>query len=272
MLASLRTNPRPQLLLLFALGSVLTHALGQIQPIQAAGTGSGSSSAETTSSSQPLWTYQVKPNGYLNSPGQVGGQGGGLHYGSVGSPPPPPPPSIFDAFNGLSQRQSALSGSPFLSILPIILIAAGGMLLLLPMLTMMMASPFGGGGAFGGYGGGNGPFGYPQVGALSKKRSLADQLTGGAGQLRGGNGGLIDILENVSTTIEELSRKYNAMPNKQQAAAAAQKRSKSLLNEMDSAAPANHKPAPSSPSNMVDENNTTGNNNIANGLTSATVS
>lgn len=235
-------NSRPQFVFLLALCSLLTLAFGQIQPTNAAGT--SGTSAETTSSSQPLWSYQVKPNSYLNAPGGVGVSQSG-HYGSVA------PPSLFDAFNGLSQRQGALTSSPFLSILPIILIAAGGMLLLLPMLTMMMASPFGGGGAFGGYN--NGAFGYPQVGALSKKRSLADQYTG--------QRGLIDILENVSSTIEELSKKYGnvgALPtsNKVAALAGAQKRAKSLLSEMD-LSPTNHKPTGSSPS-MEDNNNNSG--------------
>lgn len=253
----MQANSRLQLLFLFALCSVLTHTLGQIQPINAAGTGaSGSgSSAETTSSSQPLWSYQVKPNSYLNVHSLGGGTQTG-HYGASSAPP-----SLFDAFNGISQRQGALSSSPFLSILPIILIAAGGMLLLLPMLTMMMASPFGGGGAFGGYNNG-GAFGYPQQ--LSKKRSLADQLS----NQRGG-GGLIEILENVSTTIEELSRKYNGGGSKlQQAAGQKQRNAKSLLGEMD-LSPSNHKPAASGNSAspmMLDENTAGGSNGGGGGV------
>lgn len=184
----------------FVLTSVLTHSLGRIKPISAVGTAgqSSSSTSETASSSQPLWSYQVKPNSYLNVPNnqQVNGANAGPgHYSS-------PFPSIFDAFNGLSQRQGALSSSPFLSILPIILIAAGGMLLLLPFLTMMIASPFSGAG-FGGGGGFNGGFGYPQAAGLNKKRSLsnnADQLS---------QRGLIDLMEHVTSTIEELARKYS---------------------------------------------------------------
>ena len=150
--------------------------LAQLQPTSALTSTSANSPTETVSSSQPLWSYQVKPNAYVN--------------GAPSQPHMNPVSSIFDAFNGLSQRQGALSGSPFLSILPIILIAAGGMLLLLPFLTMMVASPFGGGGnLYGGFG--SGQYGYPQ--ALSKKRSLfTDHLASKS---------FNDILEHVSSTI-----------------------------------------------------------------------
>ena len=179
--------------------TILTHFLTLIQPSLAAngngGSGSGGSgNSEAGASSQPIWSYQVKPTNYIGAQSAQTG-----HYGSA-------PSSLFDAFTGLSQRQGALTSSPFLSILPIILIAAGGLLLLLPMLTMMIASPFGGGG--GPFGGGyqNG-FGYPQVGALSKRRSL-DQHQ----QQRG----LIELIEHVSTTIEDLSRKYSPLASQQQ--------------------------------------------------------
>lgn len=162
--------------------------MGNIQTINAAS--SSTSSSETTSSSQPLWSYQVKPNSYAN----VAASSQAGHYSPV--------PSLLDAFNGLSQRQGALSSSPFLSILPIILIAAGGMLLLLPFLTMMIASPFSGGAGFGAYN--NGPFGYPQVGALNKKRSLADSF---------GQRGLMDLIEHVTTSIEEMTKKYSTPTN-----------------------------------------------------------
>lgn len=181
------------LVILIVLSTVLTHVLGSIQIVQAGTSSSSPTSGESVSSSQPLWSYQAKPGAqvggssanYLNSP-----LSGSHHY-----PSPSSLPSIFDAFNGaLSQRQGALTSSPFLSILPIILIAAGGMLLLLPLLTMMMASPFGG------FGGGfNNNFGYPQAG-LNKKRSLGDQLSRGA---------FYDILEHVSSTIDDLSKKYS---------------------------------------------------------------
>lgn len=211
-------------MLIFA--SVLTNFLGLVvQPVRASGS---SSSSESASSSQPLWSYQVKPNSY------VGGQPG--HYSAT--------PSLFDAFNGLSQRQGALSGSPFLSILPIILIAAGGLLLLLPMLTMMMASPFGAG-----FGGGYQNLGYPQVGALNKRRSL-DSTT-----LFGNQRGLIDLVEHVSTTIEELTKKYSNPSvtaatttttnnnGQQQANNNNNKRAKSLNSQVNEsqAQPANHK-------------------------------
>lgn len=77
---------------------------------------------------------------------------------------------LFDTLRSLSQRQGSLSASPFLSILPIILIAAGGLMLLLPLLTMSMASSFGGFGQFGGAGGAGG-FGFPQVTNLNRRRS-----------------------------------------------------------------------------------------------------
>lgn len=227
---------RPQLLLLFVVSSLLTHLLGHIEPVAGAGT----STSETTSSSQPLWSYQVKPNSYVNA---AGGQP--AHYTTT--------PTIFDAFNGLSQRQGALTGSPFLSILPIILIAAGGMLLLLPFLTMMMASPFSGG--LGGY---NGGFGYPQVGALSKKRSLTDQF--------GGQRSLVDLIENVSSTIDEFARKYStnsasaATNNGQQSNKRAKSLNPSQLNEQPQAMPpANHRPVanteePKSVTNLLSSN------------------
>lgn len=202
-------NHRPQVVFFFVLSSVLTHALGHVQVARAAGT----TSSETTSSSQPLWSYQVKPNSYVNVPASQPS-----HYQGV--------PSIFDAFNGLSQRQGALSSSPFLSFLPIILIAAGGMLLLLPFLTMMIASPFSGGLGGGGF---NGGFGYPQVGALNKKRSLGEQF---------GQRGLIDLIEHVSSSIEELTKKYSPQPS------GINKRAKSLNSPSaaNESQPANHKP------------------------------
>lgn len=184
---------KPQKVFLLIISSILTHVLGnQVLPISAAGS---TTSSETTSSSQPLWSYQVKPSSYVNAPNnQANPYGTGAAGFGV--------PSIFDTINGLSQRQGALSGSPFLSILPIILIAAGGMLLLLPLLTMMMASPFGGG-----FGGGyqNG-FGYPQVGALKKKRASFDRDQ--FNQM-----GLIDLIEHVSSSIEELTKKYSTTNN-----------------------------------------------------------
>lgn len=189
MASARRKDTRPQLVLMVAFVAILTHFLSLIQPSLAANgsTGSGGQT-EATASTQPLWSYQVKPGSYVGA--QTSGQNGHL-YNSA-------PNSLFDAFTGLSQRQGALSSSPFLSILPIILIAAGGLLLLLPMLTMMMASPFGGGGLFsGGYQGG---FGYPQVGALNKRRSLDQQQ-----QRRG----LIELIDHVSRTIEDLSRNYS---------------------------------------------------------------
>lgn len=231
---------------MFILSSVLTHALGQaVLPTSAANTNGGVNGvqSESASSSQPLWSYQVKPSTYVNSPSAQTG-----HYSSA-------MPSLFDAFNGLSQRQGALTSSPFLSILPIILIAAGGMLLLLPLLTMMMASPFGGG-----FGGGyNGGFGYPQVGALNRKRSLNEQ---GGARLAGGNGGsLIDLIEHVSSTIDELTKKYSpattAITSGQQQQQH-QKRAKSLTGELllqQAAAaapqPANHKPTEEDTANLV---------------------
>lgn len=186
------TQPRGKFNIGLIISSALTWfaLLSLLASSEAAGgsggpnSGSSSGAAESASSSQPLWSYQVKPSSY----GQAAN--GQAHYNSMSS--------IFDAFNGLSQRQGALSGSPFLSILPIILIAAGGMLLLLPFLTMMVASPFGGGGnLYGGYNGGQ--YGYPQ--ALGKKRSLlTDHLA---------SKGFNEILEHVSSTIDELTRKYS---------------------------------------------------------------
>lgn len=179
-----------QAMLSMSLSLVWIALVSQIHMTVAAGPNVNShsvspSEATSSSSSQPVWSYQVKPNAYVNS------ANGQAHAG--------PMSSIFDAFNGLSQRQGALSGSPFLSILPIILIAAGGMLLLLPFLTMMIASPFSGTGGL--YGGGfnGGQYGYPQ--GLSRKRSLfsTDGLA---------SKGFQEILDHVSTTIDELARKY----------------------------------------------------------------
>lgn len=184
-MAPTRQDSRAQLVFFVAAVTILTHFLSLIHPSLAANGSGSSSSTEAASSTQPLWSYQVKPTNYVGSQSAQTG-----HYAA-------PPSSIFDAFTSLSQRQGALTSSPFMSILPIILIAAGGLLLLLPMLTMMMASPFGGGGAFGG-GYGN-AFGYPQVGALSKRRSLDQHQH---------QRGLIELIEHVSTTIEDLSRKY----------------------------------------------------------------
>jgi len=213
-MVEIRKN-RAHFILLFVFPSILTHALGQIQQTAAV---SSSSSTESASSTQPIWSYQVKPNGYVNTPA-----GQQAHYTAS--------PSIFDAFSGLSQRQGSLSSSPFLSILPIILIAAGGMLLLLPLLTMMIASPFSGG--FGGYGN---QFGYPQVGALNKKRSLADQF---------GQKGLVDLIEHVSTTIDELTRKYSNPSSTGQTQRRAKGLNSHLANEpqISPSTPTNHKPA-----------------------------
>lgn len=178
----LRNSQYKSLASLLTLTSALTwfSLLGQIQTISAAGA-TNSNPNEVTSSSQPLWSYQVKPNAYTS------GVSGNPHY--------TPMSSIFDAFNGLSQRQGALSGSSFMTILPIILIAAGGLLLLLPFLTMMVASPFSGANVYG-YNGGQ--FGYPQT--LKKRSLFADQLASKS---------FNDILDHVSSTIDELSRKYS---------------------------------------------------------------
>jgi len=220
----------------------LTPFLGLTQGALAAQTQqvnpSGQQSEQSASSSQPLWSYQIKPTNYVGTQfGSNGGPQSAPYTAGVSSPFP----SIFDAFTGLSQRQGALTTSPFMSILPIILIAAGGFLLLLPLFTMMVASPFGG--AFGGAGY-QGPFGYPQVGALSKKRSVD-----------GNQRGIIELIENFSSTIEELSRKYSpsgsvANQQAQQQQGAAQqlhKRSPKAFDESHPAAtqqtPSNHKPA-----------------------------
>lgn len=170
-------------LLVWSLTCLLLH------PCDAA---SGSANNEQTgASSQPLWSYQVKP-GQVNS-------------GNLFS----------EAFGGLSQRQGALTTGPLMTILPILLIAAGGILLLLPFLTMMFASPFGGpGGAGGLYGYNNGgQFGYPQAaaalravaaaGATAKKRSLNSPPS--LDQPRVWQ----ELLDHVSTTIDELSKKYS---------------------------------------------------------------
>lgn len=208
----------PQVLFIILVSSIV----GNLGFALAAGT-TGTSS-EGTSSSQPLWSYQVKPNNYVG-----GANSAQAPYTAM--------PSLFDAFNGLSQRQGALTSSPILSILPIILIAAGGMLLLLPFLAMMFASPFGGAGGFGSYGGAGG-FGYPQLGSLSKKRSLNGDLFGSRN--------LIDLVEHVTTAIDEFSRRY---PNA--AISSHHKRGKSLNTDQVNAQPANHKQAPT---NSADAN------------------
>lgn len=245
-----QTHNKPQVVLMVACVTILTHFLTLIQPSLAAngapnGAGQVGESA-ASSSTQPLWSYQVKPtnNNYLGN--GMNPNINGFGAGGGGS-------SLFDAFTGLSQRQGALTSSPFMSILPIILIAAGGLLLLLPMLTMMMASPFGGaaGGPFGG--GGYQNFGYPQANLLSKRRSLDSsplhQNLGGAQR------GLIELIEHVSSTIEDLSRHYNAGGAGSQASKPQQKRASKSLNVASAAAtsgsseasqvvnppPANHK-------------------------------
>lgn len=234
---------RARVLAFVALSALLTHTALQLPLAVRAERASGAAgSSESMSSSQPLWSYQVKPNSYANT-----ASGGGpspsqqtAHYGNVGGIPAPP--SLFEAFNGaLSQRQGALTTSPFLSILPIILIAAGGLLLLLPMLTMMMASPFGGGGAFGA-GAFNGPFGYPQtVGALNKRRSLLERSLGAS--IGGGGSGIIELLEQVGSAIDEMSRKHTG-------AAQQNKRAKStdgVSNAQATKPPVNDAAAASSP-------------------------
>jgi hypothetical protein len=240
-MASQSKNQR-QLIGTIAFIAIMTHFLALLQPGLAA-TSSGQQQTENAAAStQPLWSYQVKPTNYVGS-GQAGGQNAPYSAGHS---------SIFDAFTGLSQRQGALTGnSPLLSILPIILIAAGGLLLLLPMLTMMMASPFGGG-PFGA--GGYQNYGYPQLG-LNKRRSL-DQMNAG------GSRGILELIEHVSSTIEDLSRKYSggnaqqqqasgatAATGQQQAAAAAttshtlNKRSKALNAGQAAPTPPNHQQA-----------------------------
>lgn len=184
----------------------------------------GNNNEQASASSQPLWSYHVKPtfsqvNGLngLNGPGNL----------------------LSEAFSGLSQRQGALTTGPLMSILPILLIAAGGIMLLLPFLTMMFASPFGGGlGGLSGFGGANGAGfgafqqggqfgGYPQAAAAlraARKRSLT---SGGAaaGGDNGSAGSIVwqELLDHVSTTIDELSRKYSP----QQAALNAKQQGKS---------------------------------------------
>lgn len=206
-----RRSHHPHLLLLLVLTSALSQqsfALSQQSSVV---------SSESASSSQPLWSYQVRPGSTLAS-----SQSSPSHYTA---------PSLMDAFNGLSQRQGALSGSPFLSILPIILIAAGGMLLLLPILTMMIAPNLSG---FGQYGGG--PFGYPgQVGA--RKRSLVDQLSS--------QKGIAELFDQVSSSIEELTKKFN--PTTNNASANSMKRAKSLSSPNAKEATANDL-SPASPS------------------------
>lgn len=156
--------------------------------------GGGQLTSETEASSvssQPLWSYgqSTRPINYAAT--QNGANGASNYYTTS------TPSSMWDMFTGgLSQRQGALStGSPFLSILPIILIAAGGFLLLLPMLTMMMGSPFGD--PFGGGYQGAGQYGqYPQ---LKKRRSLDSALH---------KRSLIKLIEQASSIIEDLSRQY----------------------------------------------------------------
>ena len=205
--------------------------IGTTSSAAANGVPVGQSASESVSSSQPLWSYQVRPSAFVGASSSPSPS----HYGpsSFGGASPM---SLFDAFSGLSQRQGALSSSPFLSLLPIILIAAGGMLLLLPLLTMMMASPFGGAGVFGGGGGfPNYGGGYPQVGAaLSKKRSLEPQINVG-GQQRS----FIDLIEHVSSTIESLTRTYAPPGN----AAQQNKRAKSLHLDGNAPQASNHKAA-----------------------------
>lgn len=241
-----------QLICTLALVSLITHIFGLIQPSLAATSASQQQTENAAASTQPLWSYQVKPTNYINA----AQSGQGAPYANGHS-------SIFDAFTGLSQRQGALTGgSPLMSILPIILIAAGGLLLLLPMLTMMMASPFGGG-AFGG--GGYQNYGYPQVG-LNKRRSVD--------QMAGGSRGIIELIEHVSSTIEDLSRKYSTNGG-QPAAQQANKRSKALnggrgssataaannqqatdSNELSQAQPpANHKSSESETTNLANSVN-----------------
>lgn len=258
-----QSKSQQQLICTLALVTMITHIFGLIQPSLAATSTSQQQTENAAASTQPLWSYQVKPTNYINA-----GQNGQSAPYSTGHS------SIFDAFTGLNQRQGALTGggSPLLSILPIILIAAGGLLLLLPMLTMMMASPFGGG-PFGG--GGYQNYGYPQVG-LNKRRSL-DQASGG------GSRGIIELIEHVSSTIEDLSRKYSANGQQQangssagQSAGGAQalnKRSKALNgaggsatahnhhqgttnpNESSQAQPANHKPSTAEMADLVNNVN-----------------
>lgn len=240
------SNGRPKIVTLIALAAAITHLSTGLLLASAA---SQSSPSESVSSSQPLWSYQVKPNTYLGSGGSGPNVGQSAPYSA-------PFPSLFDAFNGLSQRQGALTSSPFMTILPIILIAAGGMLLLLPLLTMMIATPFGGGGGpFGGGYGGN--FGYPQT--LSRKRSLqGDQF--------GGTRGLIELVEHVSTAIEDLTKKY-ASPNgsfattnnrqrspKQQTASSTATTSTAAAAAANEQQTANHKPQTASDEQLLANN------------------
>lgn len=164
-------HTKSKLLLTILLAPALTHLLSQVELAAAAGS-AGPESSQTPS--QPAWPNQGKPNSY-NGPQAA-------RY--------PVMSSLFDALGGLSQRQGTITtgASPLTTILPIILIAAGGLLLLLPLLTMSMASPFG---AFGGLGGGYQNLGYPQVGALSRRRSLDG------------------LVEQVSSAIENFSKKYS---------------------------------------------------------------
>lgn len=170
------------ILLSLAGGSHLIEAAGSSTP-----NGANSNGEQASSSSQALLSYQtLKPNGFYSNPIS-------------------PSSSFFETLtSGLSQRQGALSNSPIMSILPIILIAAGGILLLLPFLTMMLASPFGGPGVAGLYGYQNGQFGggaYPQA---AKKRSLINILESQYQQPKMWQ----ELLDNVSSTINELTRKY----------------------------------------------------------------
>lgn len=113
---------------------------------------------------------------------------------------------------------------------------------------MMMASPFSGG-----FGGGNfnGGFGYPQVGALGKKRSL------GGDQATFGQRGILDLFEHVSTTIEDLTKKYsNHSPNAQHANN--MKRVKPNESASTGQAQANFKPATTGSSEETNLNNNVG--------------
>lgn len=189
---------RPQLFAVLIFSTALTHALiFQAKPTLAANgapVSSAQSSGETTSSSQPLWTYQPKPSLFSSS---INGQSGNNYMAHQMQPN-----SLFDSLSSLGQRQGSISTSPLLSILPIILIAAGGMMLILPLLTMMLASPFGSGfGALGGNG-----FGYPQVANLNKRRSVSNSFIESL-LSSSTNKPLFDIVDHISTSIEELSKK-----------------------------------------------------------------
>ena len=192
-----------------------------------AANGASLGASESVSLPQPLWSHQIRPSAFVGASSSPSPS----HYGPFSGASPM---LLFDTFSGPSQRQGALSSSPFLSLLPIILIAAGGMLLLLPLLTMMMALPFGGAGVFGGAGGfPNYGGGYPQVSAaLSKKRSLEPQINVG-GQQRS----FINLIEHVSSAIESLTRTYAPPGN----AAQQNKRAKALHLNGDASQASNHK-------------------------------